>query len=794
MLKTRWYKIFRDFSLNKARTAFVFLAICIGVFGLSVVVNSYSILQREMDKNYMNTNPASASLWTTPIDESYISQLIDLPYIKDAEQREKVVGRVQVGNNEWKDIWLFVVNDFNNLRLDIFAPEKGKDMPGKGEILFERKALSIAKAHLNQNLNIRIPDGRTTSLKLVGTVHAPGLAPAWMEGYAYGYITKETLELLGGKPLNTELKILVSEDSMNKQHIKDNVKMLKDFLEKDGVKVTRIEIPNPGKHPHYDQMATLLFLMEVFGLFALILSGILVANMISGILEQQTRQIGIMKAIGAGSKQIVYLYEGMVLLLSVAAMLVSIPAGIAAGRGYAELAAEILNFNIYSSYIPFYVFLLEIAVGLLIPMITALYPIIKGSRITVRKAVNDYGINQEKYVGKDESKSYINRLTLLSRPFLMSLRNTFRRKGRLVFTMLVMAVGGTGFITAMNIYASMYNTIDAKIDSFTYDIQFAFDKPQQEETIERVISRIPGIMKAEAWGGASAARIYPDRTFGNDFRIIAPPSSSKLMSAQPLYEGRWLEHNDSNAIVVNQKLISAEPDLKIGDEILLRIYNTESKWKIIGISKELIGPPTAYVNSEYLSKQLKFEGLAGSAAVVTNKSTSVSRVAESIEKELSDADLYVSSLIKINDYRKAIEDHLLLIVTFLIVMSVLVVLVGGLGLATTVSINTLERTREIGIMRAIGSSTYKITGIIVAEGVIIGILSWFVSILLAWPLSKFVNYNFGMIFFESPLEFAISISGYAIWLLIVIVFAALASFSPSWKASRMSVRSALAYE
>jgi len=199
MFNTRWRKVLGDLSVDKMRTALVILAICIGVFGISVVANSYAILLREMDKNYMNTNPVSATLWTSRLNDSTFREIIDLPYIKDAEGREKVVGRVQVGDSEWKDIWLFVINDFNDVRLDTFTSEKGKAAPGYGEILLERKALSIANAEIGQPLNIKIPDGEISSLKLTGTVHAPGLAPAWMEGFAYGYITQETFELLGGK-------------------------------------------------------------------------------------------------------------------------------------------------------------------------------------------------------------------------------------------------------------------------------------------------------------------------------------------------------------------------------------------------------------------------------------------------------------------------------------------------------------------------------------------------------------------------------------------------------------------
>jgi len=795
MLSSRWRKLLGDLFVNKMRTALVILAIGIGVFGISVVANSYSILLREMDKNYWNTTPSSATLWTDLLSDSDIEKVKALPYIKEVECREKVVGRVQVGNNEWKDIWLFVVHDFNDLRLDTFTLEEGSAVPSQGEILFERKALTFAKAEIGQSVNIKIPNGNITSLNLTGTVHAPGLAPAWMEGFAYGYITSDTFRLLGGENKNTELKVLVAEGSMDKQQIRKTANQLKEFLEKDGIHVSRIDIPRPGKHPHYTQMASLLFLMEVFGLLALLLSGVLVANMITSILEQQTRQIGIMKAIGASSLQISGLYLGMVFFFSFTAIIISIPAGIFAGRGYAWIAAQLLNFNIYSDKIPAYIFLLELTVGLVVPFLTSFYAIIKGSRITVREAINDYGISLAKYEGKN-TNTFPKLLDFLPRPFLLSLRNTFRRKGRLILTMLVMAVGGTGLIVAMNIYASMYNTVDKKMEAFSYDIQVTFDHSQPIKDIQKTINGISGVAETEAWSGADATRVYNDNTTGDNFNIIAPSSSSKMMSAPPLYKGRWLEPEDTNAIVINQRLLSAEADIRVGDEIILRINLKDTKWKVIGISKELIGLPTAYANSDYITQLMKEEGYARIAVVVANNHdpTFVTDIAKQLEQKMADTGTTLSSLTKLADYRKSLVDHLLVIATFLIIMSMLVVFVGGLGLATTISINTLERTKEIGIMRAMGASTFTITGIIVTEGILIGILSFFVSTLLSWPLSKIVSYYFGMIFFEAPLEFATSIPGYVIWFVIVIVFAALASFSPSWKASRMSVRNALSYE
>ncbi len=146
------------------------------------------------------------------------------------------------------------------------------------------------------------------------------------------------------------------------------------------------------------------------------------------------------------------------------------------------------------------------------------------------------------------------------------------------------------------------------------------------------------------------------------------------------------------------------------------------------------------------------------------------------------------------DTRKQIEDHLLILATFLVLMSVLVLLVGGLGLASTMSINVLERTREIGVMRAIGASTGSILQTIVTEGTIIGGLSWVLALIISWPVSVFVSNTFGMTFFDAPLRFAVSLPGIFIWLAISICFAALASLYPAWSATQLTVRQILAYE
>src|SRR5512139_921534 len=128
-LRPRWRKALRDLWLNKTRTALVIVAMVIGVFGFGLVANSYAILSREMDVNYQQTNPVSATLLLDRVDAELVQQVRQRPEIAEAEARQMVVGRIQIGPDEWRNIWLFVIDDFNDLRLDTFTPEAGQWPP-----------------------------------------------------------------------------------------------------------------------------------------------------------------------------------------------------------------------------------------------------------------------------------------------------------------------------------------------------------------------------------------------------------------------------------------------------------------------------------------------------------------------------------------------------------------------------------------------------------------------------------------------------------------------------------------
>jgi putative ABC transport system permease protein len=120
--------------------------------------------------------------------------------------------------------------------------------------------------------------------------------------------------------------------------------------------------------------------------------------------------------------------------------------------------------------------------------------------------------------------------------------------------------------------------------------------------------------------------------------------------------------------------------------------------------------------------------------------------------------------------------------------------VGGLGLMGTMSINVLERTREIGVLRAIGAPNRGVAWVFIREGVVIGVVSWLFGSLSALPMSRWLSDAVGVPLMGVPLTFTFSMRGVWLWLILVMLLSMVASYFPARNASRLTVREVLAYE
>jgi len=108
--------------------------------------------------------------------------------------------------------------------------------------------------------------------------------------------------------------------------------------------------------------------------------------------------------------------------------------------------------------------------------------------------------------------------------------------------------------------------------------------------------------------------------------------------------------------------------------------------------------------------------------------------------------------------------------------------------------NVLERTREIGIMRSIGATDREIIRMVIVEGLLIGLISFGLAILLAVPFTYLLSSIVSNAVFATPIAVEFTYLGYVIWLGLVILLSSLASVLPARSAARLTIREVLAYE
>lgn len=181
------------------------------------------------------------------------------------------------------------------------------------------------------------------------------------------------------------------------------------------------------------------------------------------------------------------------------------------------------------------------------------------------------------------------------------------------------------------------------------------------------------------------------------------------------------------------------------------------------------------------------------ARVVTTEHTEAGQLGASreVERAFEAMEIEVTGMQSMLDVRKGILDHLVIILVVLTMASTLVVFVGGLALTSTLSINVMLRTREIGVLGAIGATPRTISSHVWIEGLLIGLMSWIVALLIAAPVSWLLESVTGNMFFKAPLAFFMSLQAALIWLALIVVLATLSSLYPAWRASRLTIREAL---
>jgi putative ABC transport system permease protein len=307
------------------------------------------------------------------------------------------------------------------------------------------------------------------------------------------------------------------------------------------------------------------------------------------------------------------------------------------------------------------------------------------------------------------------------------------------------------------------------------------------------------VKEVEGWMFARTEIIQEDGSIGESVGMLAPPVSSQLVKPI-MISGRWLVPGDRNAVTLSELFLEAYPDLTVGDTLRLRVNGDETDWVVVGFF-QLAGKVSgysAYTSYEYLADLLHMPGKAISYRVVASK-MDLTRgeqevLGQAIEAHLAASGIRTVDMTTGESLTRTASDGFNVLTAFLLFLALLTALVGSIGLAGTMSLNVMERTREIGILRAIGAADTALMRIVLVEGAFIGFLSWLFSSLAAFPISEIMSDSVSIALFGGPANFGFSPTGFVIWAVLVVLLAVSASVIPAYSSTRLTIREVLAYE
>ena len=795
MLSPRWKKILQDLTSNKTRTILTMLSIAVGVFAVGVVTNIGAICLPDMQADYQSANPNSAIIYTAPFDETLLPSVRSIPGVLGAEGRSSTSGQLVLPDGKKMTIAITGIPALAKMQISLLKFPRDRFDLAKKEIIFDRSAASFG-INPGDPITIETPDGKTKNMVFKGYVHDVTIIPYGFDGVIPAYVSPETIEWLGGSPKFSQLYFNVKGDKQNKAHVSDIANAISDKIKKGGTEVYGIQIYNPGRHFATDIFSAVMAILNILGWLTVFLSAFLVINTINSLMAQHTRQIGIMKSIGGNSNQIVAMYLILVLFFGAISFAVAVPLGSWLGYQVCVFMSSFINFDLRPFHFVPETLMLQAAIAFFVPIIAALFPVLGGVRMTVREAISNYGVGQVRS-SSSRTDHLIENIHFLSRPMIISLRNSIRRKGRLLLTLSTLTLGGAIFIAVFNLWGAMDMTMQQIEGYFMADVNIHFTRSYRLQRVEQLVMSVPGVVGFEGWKSANGQVLSADKKSGVDVSFLAPPTNSTLISPI-ITSGRWLVPQDENAVVVGNHLLKERPDLKTGDDMVIKINDREHIFHIVGTYKMAgnVSPPILYANPSYLGKITATPDQVFEARIITSKHdlAAQQQISQSLRALFKNEGMPVSFVQMGVEWRQQQTSQTDVMVYFMLVMALLIGVVGGLGLMGTMGMNVMERIREIGVMRAIGASNGDIQQIVVLEGIMIGIVSWVMGIVLSIPITYALNYGVGVSMFQSPLDFVFGIQGIIAWLVGVLILASLASLLPAWNASRLTIREVLAYE
>jgi putative ABC transport system permease protein len=347
----------------------------------------------------------------------------------------------------------------------------------------------------------------------------------------------------------------------------------------------------------------------------------------------------------------------------------------------------------------------------------------------------------------------------------------------------------------MNMSASLSAGLDATLAAQGHDIDVRLLRQVPRDALVKRAAVVPGVTGVEAWGmvlvniehpggGASAAGT-------GRYAVFAPPPDTQFLKV-PVVAGRWPKPGEADAVVVNRTLSDTESIVRLDAEITLMTDAKRRTVRVVGLVEEL-APPALYTTEATLATLTGRPDAAGALRVTTAPGADRT-VAASLEDVLADQGAMPVLLMTRDEFRASLLDHFQVISVCLLAAGAAAIAVGGLSVMTSMGINVLERSREIGVARSLGATRRSVYRMLLTEGIALAVLSAAVGVLLALPASAVLTKLIGDIGPHVTLPVVVSPLAAGWWAVIAAGITLTACLLAARRAVSLPVQEVLAYE
>jgi putative ABC transport system permease protein len=798
-------KSFADVTRRKGRTLLVVLGIFIGVFGLTAINTAEDALFSAI--TFSQSGQAAQPDIILDVDHLDPALLSTLQSVAGVE----AVQYQTVFNTQWHvsqapgHIFMRIISypDLQHVPLTPFQLTSGR-YPNVGEIVMEYGDLGLQPFNIGDTVTVDTAWG-IAHLRVVGVARTPGHNPA-SSGSSEGYMSDAGLQqVAAGSALSPEIAFKVQG------HADTAAAALQQVLLAHGLAVKGSTVSSGGHiYPPTNAIAGVFSLLRILALVAVVMSGFLILNTVTTLVAEQTAIIATMKTAGGTRGAIMRGYLVSVGIYSGLATLPAIALGLLGGSALAAWLASTVPIDIGPFALHWWIAGVGLAVGYGVPILAALLPLWNGTRISVRDALAAYGVSAG---GGNRLMAHLGRrLAWVSQTVWLGLRGVFRKRWRAALTLLTLTLAGASFLVVQTAIGSVATAVSSVNATIAADIEVDTDQPTTLAQLRSQLSTVDNVQRVERYApGDDVTTLW-----GRMVMLAFDPDT--LLYRYQLTSGRWMASGETATAVLSDEAL-ARTGLRLGDTLTIidpSHQGNQETVRIVGTVKQSVsvfGAVGTLITSVAASNQLRdiadgSGGDVGNAFLIQARDRSSSAVA----KLTDELDVLLNqgqgqgqtqtcthlcggggaAVTLLSAETKRQQQNWFALYALLYAVALIVGAVGVLGLANALTASVLERRRDIGMLRAMGASDWRVGQVFWSEGLALGGMAWLAGGLIGLPLAYLFMRAFSQM--VMPADFIIDPAAFVVMLVAVVVIATLAALISASRASRIRVADMLRYE